>query len=314
MAIHDRRGDRAAAGAARDAAQDAMAEAVELSVGRLSPFETRVQPADSMLAVSWQPNPIRHRSPGQSGPSRLQESGLGRSRTGSTNRDRLPPGGGVGRHTRQRWTEAVDSPPRHGHAPGMPTRRVSWRRTDDVRADEHCTISTRDAGLSLVGTVLGAEGGLPVRIEYRVFADGKGATTAVHVRDLRGFAQRTLALTRSPKGGWTVDGVAHRDLKACVDVDLGCSPSTNTLPIRRLRLGVGTSTTIQVAWVRFPELTVHKVAQMYARLDEFTYRYSSGDFEAELVVDEDGVVARYGPWERTGVAAGIDDTEPLDAR
>lgn len=196
----------------------------------------------------------------------------------------------------------------------MTTRRVSWRRTDEVRTDEQCTISVRDAGISLVGTVLGADGGLPVRIEYRVFADGTGATTAVHVRDYRGFAQRQLALARDGKGNWTVNGVADRALKGCVDVDLGCSPSTNTLPVRRLRLGVGGSQTIQAAWVRFPELTVEKAAQTYSRLDEFTYRYASGTYEGDLVVDDDGVVAQYGPWERTGVADGLDDTAPLDAR
>jgi hypothetical protein len=31
-------------------------------------------------------------------------------------------------------------------------------------------------------------------------------------------------------------------------------------------------------------------------------------------VDEDGVVAQYAAWERTGVATGPDDTVPLDAR
>ncbi len=196
----------------------------------------------------------------------------------------------------------------------MTTRRVSWRRTDEVRTDEQCTISVRDAGVSLVGTVLGADGGLPVRIEYRVFADGTGATTAVHVRDYRGFAQRQLALARDGKGNWTVNGVADRGLKGCVDVDLGCSPSTNTLPVRRLRLGVGGSHTIQAAWVRFPDLTVEKAAQTYSRLDEFTYRYASGTHEGDLVVDDDGVVAQFGPWERTGVADGLDDTAPLDAR
>jgi hypothetical protein len=196
----------------------------------------------------------------------------------------------------------------------MPTRRVSWRRSDEVRTDEHCTISVRDAGLSLVGTVLGADGGLPVRIEYRVLADGNGTTTAVHVRDYRGFGQRQLTLTRDAKGNWTVNGVAAPSLKGCVDVDLGCSPSTNTLPIRRLRLGIGRSQTIQAAWVRFPELTVEKTAQTYSRPDEFSYRYASGTFEAELVADEDGVVANYGPWERTGVADGPDDTTPLDSR
>jgi uncharacterized protein len=194
------------------------------------------------------------------------------------------------------------------------TRRVAWRRSDEVATDEHCTLTQRDSGLSLVGTVLGSEGGVPVRIEYRVLADGEGLTTAAHVRDLRGFEQRTLVLERDSKGGWSVDGKTVRGLKGATDVDLGCSPSTNTLPIRRLRLGVGASKTIKAAWIRFPELTVLKADQKYTRLDEFTYLYASGDFEAELTVDDEGLVAAYAEWARTGVAIGPGDSEPLDAQ
>ena len=194
----------------------------------------------------------------------------------------------------------------------MTSRRVAWRRADGSPADEHCTLTVRDSGLSLVGTVLGAEDGVPVRVEYRVMTDPRGLTTAVHVRDLRGFEQRTLTLTRDAKGGWTVDGAVARALRSCSDVDLGCSPSTNTLPIRRLRLAVGASKTIQAAWVRFPDLTVEKAAQTYTRLDPYTYRYASGTFEGELAVDDEGVVAEYAEWRRIGVAIGPDDTEPLD--
>ena len=58
--------------------------------------------------------------------------------------------------------------------------------------------------------------------------------------------------------------------------------------------------------------TIVKASQTYARLDEFTYRYSSGEFAAELTVDDDGLVAAYAAWQRTGFAMGPDDTEPLD--
>jgi hypothetical protein len=195
----------------------------------------------------------------------------------------------------------------------MTTRRVAWRRSDDIETDEHCTLTERDSGLSLVGTVLGADTGAPVRIEYRVLADSAGFTTATHVRDLRGFETRTLALERDAKGNWTVDGRTVRSLKGCTDVDLGCSPSTNTLPIRRLRLAPGKSATIKAAWVRFPDLAVVKAAQTYTRLAEFTWHYASGSFEADLTVDEDGLVVVYADWRRTAFAMGSDDTEPLDS-
>jgi hypothetical protein len=195
----------------------------------------------------------------------------------------------------------------------MATKRVAWRRSDEIETDETCTLTVRDAGLSLVGTVIGAEGGLPVRIEYRVLAGGDGLTTAAHVRDLRGFETRTLALERNAKGSWTLNGAAARGLRGCTDLDLGVSPSTNTLPIRRLRLAVGASKTIKAAWVRFPELEVVKADQTYTRLEEFTYRYVSGTFVGELTVDDDGLVAQYEVWRRTGYAVGPDDSLPLDA-
>ena len=190
----------------------------------------------------------------------------------------------------------------------MTTRRVAWRRSDEIETDEWCTLAVRDTGLSLVGTVIGSESGRPVRVEYRVFADGSGATSAVHVREWIGFDQHVLALTRDPKRGWTQDGKAARSLKPCLDVDLGWSPSTNTLPIRRLRLRIGESATIHAAWVLFPALTVQRADQTYTRLDEWTYRYASGTFEAELTVDEDGLVMSYAEWRRTGVVES-----PLDS-
>jgi uncharacterized protein len=197
----------------------------------------------------------------------------------------------------------------------MATRRYTWRRLDETESDEHATLTIRDTGLSLVGTVIGAQDGIPSRVEYRVLTNGQGLTTAVHVRDLRGFMQRTLSIERTAKGVWTVDGAQDRRLKGCTDIDLGCTPSTNTLPLRRLRLAVGASQTVQAAWIRFPELTIEKSAQAYTRLDEQTYRYESATYSAELVLDDDWVVAAYADvWRRTGVALGPEDTEPLDAR
>jgi hypothetical protein len=59
---------------------------------------------------------------------------------------------------------------------------------------------------------------------------------------------------------------------------------------------------------------VVKADQTYTRIDEFTYRYASGTFEAELTVDDDGLVTTYAVWQRTGYATGPDDTEPLDTQ
>jgi len=91
-------------------------------------------------------------------------------------------------------------------------------------------------------------------------------------------------------------------IKGTVDIDLGWSPSTNTLPIRRLNLEVGqASGEVIAAWVRFPELALQPLPQEYTRLAERQYRYSSrgGAFVANLVVDDHDLVLDYeGFWQR----------------
>lgn len=65
-------------------------------------------------------------------------------------------------------------------------------------------------------------------------------------------------------------------MNGAIDIDLGWSPSTNTLPIKRLNLEIGQSSgELIAAWVRFPELTLQPLPQEHIRLAERQYRYSS---------------------------------------
>lgn len=88
-----------------------------------------------------------------------------------------------------------------------------------------------------------------------------------------------------------------------MDVDLAISPSTNTLPIRRLHLVPGEEREIDVVYVEFPTLCVRRGRQRYTRLrdvgDQAQYRYTSGSFTVDFVVDDTGLVLDYpGVWRR----------------
>jgi uncharacterized protein len=107
-------------------------------------------------------------------------------------------------------------------------------------------------------------------------------------------------------GRWFADGRELAWARGLVDVDLGVTPSTNSLPIRRLRLSVGASAELTAVWVQFPGLEVRPLAQRYTRLDRTTYRYQSlvggkVRFSARIRVDRQGRVARYaGLFDRVG--------------
>ena len=97
-----------------------------------------------------------------------------------------------------------------------------------------------------------------------------------------------------------MNGVDVPAVSGSEDIDLGFSPSTNLLPIRRLALKVGEHAAVRAAWVRFPELTLELLEQSYTRIASDCYRYESaggsdggGAFQRDLKVDENGFVLEY---------------------
>jgi hypothetical protein len=149
-----------------------------------------------------------------------------------------------------------------------------------------------DGSHSLSGTAILAADGVPYRIDYRVGVDAEWRTRAVDVD----CNEVEIELTADGGGGWS-----EARFEGCVDVDLGFTPATNTLPIRRLELEVGDARELDVVWLRFPELALERVTQRYERLADDRYRYSSPGFTAELLVDEHGVVRLYeGLWRAVG--------------
>ncbi len=93
--------------------------------------------------------------------------------------------------------------------------------------------------------------------------DGAWHTRSATVSIREGHDRRELRIT-AENGRWHENGHPNENVNGCIDIDLGWSPSTNTLPIRRLRLDVGkASGTIMAAWVRFPDLKLEPLPQQY---------------------------------------------------
>lgn len=186
-------------------------------------------------------------------------------------------------------------------------RGVLWRRVDEPWM-ERCTLAREVQGggpWTMDGVVLGTSEGEPFEVRYSVSCDDGWITLGVGIDARIGTRTLDLELERE-EGIWLVNGSKAPQLTGATDVDLGFTPSTNTLPIRRLGLEVGDSSEIQTAWVRFPELTVEPFPQRYTRLAERRYLYESltSDFEAELEVDDLGLVVTYqGLFERLSEAS-----------
>jgi hypothetical protein len=194
------------------------------------------------------------------------------------------------------------------------TEAVFWRRTDTA-GSEHAVCTDR-AGLRARGTALAASP-VPYTCRYEIVTDEAWATTRCEVTvEGAGFVravrlehaagrwratateQGNLDAALVAAGHTRVDQPGCDDpgtLSAAVDVDLGGSPLTNTLPIRRLGLldQPGRRHTVDVAWVLVPSLVVVASTQSYVARGDGVVEFTSGSFTADLRVDERGYVLHY---------------------
>jgi hypothetical protein len=157
----------------------------------------------------------------------------------------------------------------------------------DDRSFEECVVTAAPDRIGIFGHVVAAQDGAPLIVEYDIGCDRYWSARSVTVEQRLGDAQRRLKLERDGNG-WLIDGVRDAQLDGCAEPDLGLTPSTNALAIRRLALAIGQAAEIQCAWVKFPALSVEPSRQRYGRLGERDYRYTNvaSGFTALVAVDE----------------------------
>lgn len=108
------------------------------------------------------------------------------------------------------------------------------------------------------------------------------------------------AIVRTAGGAWALNGVVVPGLEGCADLDLGFTPATNALQIRRLALAEGQSGPAPAAWLDVAAGTLDVLHQRYERRSETAYWYEAPrfDYEALLEVTPAGFVRLYpGLWE-----------------
>jgi hypothetical protein len=159
----------------------------------------------------------------------------------------------------------------------------------------------RGARWILRGTILHLHEDEPFEVRYSIECDSGWHTLSSRIELRSGSGERALQI-EADHGRWISNGEPQPQLDGCIDIDLGWSPCTNTLPIRRLNLQNGAdSGPVVAAWIKFPELALEPLPQGYHRVADHVYRYTSrgGTFTANLRVDEDGLVEAYeGFWQR----------------
>ncbi len=181
----------------------------------------------------------------------------------------------------------------------MATASILWRRLDTPGHDA-CCLEGSDAGWELEGTAVFRHDGVPARLTYHVACDLAWCTQQGQVRGWLGLQSVEFTIARTAGGLWTLNGAVVPGLRSCVDLDLGFTPATNLLQLRRLALAEGQAADAPAAWLNVPAGTLEILPQRYERRDAATYWYEapSVTYAALLEVTPTGFIRRYpGLWE-----------------
>jgi hypothetical protein len=169
-----------------------------------------------------------------------------------------------------------------------------WRRLD-VPGHDGCELVRDGDGWRLDGTAVFRDGGALARLHYAVGCDAGWVTGHGRVSGRLGQRAVDLTIRRSDAGAWSLNGVAIAGLEDCLDLDLGFTPATNALQLRRVALKTGEARDVPVAWLDVAAGTLSLLHQRYERRTETGYWYEAPrfDYAAMLEVTPGGFVRAY---------------------
>lgn len=143
-------------------------------------------------------------------------------------------------------------------------RSLLWQRFD-LPGGDYCSLWQLDDGWRLSGVAVTSFDGVPQRADYTVECDTSWRSREATLLVASEGSERRLHVCADGAGGWLLDGQTVDGVRGLPDIDLGVTPATNTLSLRRLDLAIGASTEVVAAWVRHPELVMEPLRQCYTR-------------------------------------------------
>ena len=180
---------------------------------------------------------------------------------------------------------------------------ILWKSQISILGHDYCTIQNVGNDWELYGTALLMVDNFPSHLNYSVHCDRGWKTSYASVEGYVGKKSVSIRVKVSESRDWIVNGQPQADLKGCLDIDLGFTPATNTLPILRLDLRVGDAMKTTAAWLKFPGFGFSALDQEYSHISDSEYLYQSGNrtYSAVLSVNSAGFVTSYPElWDQEG--------------
>ena len=180
---------------------------------------------------------------------------------------------------------------------------ILWRRLDRPGHDA-CRLMDDGDHRMLTGTAVWQDGRTPAVIAYEISINSADwSTRSARLRGWAGGRDISLSIQHDGAGNWRMNGEPVPEVTGQRDIDLGFTPASNLMPLRRLMAARSDHASMAAAWLDPADWALKLLPQDYRRDGDGGWRYASPthDFEARLSVDADGFVTDYpGLWVKEG--------------
>lgn len=175
-----------------------------------------------------------------------------------------------------------------------PTAIFFWRRIDQPGHD-CCRLFELSGRWLLNGGAVFIEKSRRCHLQYEVVTDAAWNTKHATVTGFVGKRTVNLRIRASRKQQWFVNDEAQVGVNGCLDLDLGFTPATNLIAIRRLSLSIGEQVDAPAAYLTFPNMRLKVLPQTYRRRGRLEYDYEAPSFayRGRLKISSLGAVVDY---------------------
>lgn len=160
---------------------------------------------------------------------------------------------------------------------------------------EFLEVMTSDTLSKVNSTVISMENNFPYKIDYTIELNNWFIKTLMI--EIRNTGKSLYLKTNSEQQWFDEKGNEIKELYGAIDIDISCTPFTNTLPINRTKWALNEPKFFKMVYIAVPELNFKKVEQVYTLIqegkDNRIFHYKSGSFESMIKVAQNGLVSNY---------------------
>lgn len=171
---------------------------------------------------------------------------------------------------------------------------ILWKGVE-YNSLENCLIKKVASGMEITSKIVGSYEDKIYEVRYLIKVNALWQTSLFEIQSKHNEIQQHILFESDCKGNWLQDGHIATDYAGCLDLDIPLTPFTNSLPIRRLQLIAGQSQKIKVIYCDLLAQQITPVSQLYTCISKTEYHYENvpNDFEANIEVDDAGLVLHY---------------------